>query len=407
MSTFKVKLAALATATVMVATLALTACNNTTATTSKDSSAAGSSSAASSASGEESTTSGGGSGAAALNIAIVSSPSGVDDGSFNQDIYNGILQFIDNNPDSKVTPVQEPTGDTTAAVQAVADLVADYDVIVCCGFQFAGIGDIAMANPNVKFILVDTFPADAEGQAIVLDNVYAMTFAEQESGFFVGVGAALDSKTGKVSVVNGLAFPSNVNYQYGFEAGVNYANAHLGTKTEIIELPSYAGTDVTGANVGGNYVGSFNDAATGKVIGNALLAEGVDIIFVAAGASGNGVFTAVKEAKDAKVIGCDVDQFDDGANGDANIVLTSALKVMSLSVDRALNKVADGTFKGENVLLMADTDSTGFVSAEGRQQLSADALTKIKEVYDLVKEGKIVPPSNFSGTTPEDFPGLK
>ena len=25
-----------------------------------------------------------------------------------------------------------PTGDTAAAVQAVADIVADYDVIVCC-----------------------------------------------------------------------------------------------------------------------------------------------------------------------------------------------------------------------------------------------------------------------------------
>ena len=32
--------------------------------------------------------------AAGLKIAIVSSPSGVDDGSFNQDNYNGILSFI-------------------------------------------------------------------------------------------------------------------------------------------------------------------------------------------------------------------------------------------------------------------------------------------------------------------------
>ncbi len=31
-----------------------------------------------------------------------------------------------------------------------------------------------------------------------------------------------------------------------------------------------------------------------KVLGNALIAEGVDILFVAAGGSGNGVFTAAK-----------------------------------------------------------------------------------------------------------------
>ncbi len=45
-----------------------------------------------------------------------------------------------------VTPVKEETGDTAAAMQAVADIVADYDVIVCCGFQFAGIGTIAEEN---------------------------------------------------------------------------------------------------------------------------------------------------------------------------------------------------------------------------------------------------------------------
>lgn len=63
----------------------------------------------------------------ALKIAIVSSPSGVDDGSFNEDNYNGIQNFIKENPDSTVTPIQETTGDTDAAVQAVADIVADTD----------------------------------------------------------------------------------------------------------------------------------------------------------------------------------------------------------------------------------------------------------------------------------------
>ena len=68
-----------------------------------------------------------------LKIAIVSSPSGVDDGSFNQNNYEGILAFIEANPGATVTPVKEESGEVTAAVQAVADIVADYDVIVCCG----------------------------------------------------------------------------------------------------------------------------------------------------------------------------------------------------------------------------------------------------------------------------------
>lgn len=341
-----------------------------------------------------------------LKIAIVSSPSGVDDGSFNQNNYEGIKAFIAENPEATVTPVKEESGDTAAAVQAVADIVADYDVIVCCGFQFAGIGTIAEENPDVDFILVDSYPTNADGEETEYDNIYAMQFKEQESGFCAGIAAALETKTGKVAVVNGIAYPSNVNYQYGFMSGVNYANKNYGTKAEIVELPSYAGTDVTGANVGGNYVGTFSDEATGKVVGKALIDEGVDIIFVAAGASGNGVFTAVKEAKDVYCIGCDVDQYDDGANGDSNIILTSGLKIMDMNVELQLNKVKDGTFKGENALLGADTDSTGYVSAEGRCQLSDDTISKIDEAFAKVKSGDIVPAANFNEMKPDNFTGL-
>ena len=343
---------------------------------------------------------------AALKIAIVSSPSGVDDGSFNQNNYEGILDFIDANPDSTVTPVKEETGDTAAAVQAVADIVADYDVIVCCGFQFAGIGTIAEENPEVDFVLVDSYPTNEDGEETAYDNVYAMQFKEQESGFCAGIAAALETKTGKVAVVNGIAYPSNVNYQYGFMSGVNYAVKNYDAKAEIVELPSYAGTDVTGANVGGNYIGTFSDEATGKVVGKALIDEGVDIMFVAAGASGNGVFTAAKEAEGVFVIGCDVDQYNDGVNGDSNIMLTSALKIMDKNVELQLNNVKDGSFKGENALLGADTDSTGYVSDRRRCQLSEDTISKIDEAFAKVKSGEIVPAANFNEMTPDNFTGL-
>ena len=341
-----------------------------------------------------------------LKIAIVSSPSGIDDGSFNQNNYEGIQAFIASNPGATVTPVKEESGDVAAAVQAVADIVADYDVIVCCGFQFAGIGSIAKENPDVDFILVDTYPTDADGNEQEVDNIYAMQFKEQEGGFCAGIAAAMETKTGKVAVVNGIAYPSNVNYQWGFESGVNYANKNYGADAEVVEIASYAGTDVTGANVGGNYVGDFGDEATGKIVGEALINQGVDVIFAAAGSSGNGVLTAVKEAKDVYFIGCDVDQYNDGSNGSGNVVLTSALKIMDINVERQLNAIKDGTFKGQNALLGADTDSTGYVKEDGRQQLSADTIKAIDEAFAKVKSGEIVPAANFNGETPESFKGL-
>lgn len=342
-----------------------------------------------------------------LNIAIVSSPSGVDDGSFNQENYNGILSFIEAHPESKVTPVKEPTGDTAACIKTVEDIVADYDVIVCDGFQFAGITEIATDNPDKKFILVDSYPSDADGNEKEVENIYAMQFKEQESGFLAGMAAALTTQTNKVAVVNGIAYPSNVNYQYGFMSGVNYTNKHYGTSAEIVELDSYAGTDVTGANVGGNYIGSFADPANGKVVGDALIKEGCDVIFVAAGGSGNGVFTAVKESSEKDyVIGCDVDQYDDGANGSENVILTSGLKVMGINDKRVLETVLDGSFKGGNFLLGADTDSTGYVNASGRCQLDASAIEKIDKAYQNIKSGKIVPAANFNGLTPDNFTGM-
>ena len=343
---------------------------------------------------------------AGMKIAIVSSPSGVDDGNFNETNYNGILAFIAENPEATVTPVREETGDVAAAIQAVADIVADYDAIVCCGFQFAGIATLAEENPDVKFILVDTFPSDANGAEVAVDNIYAMTFREQESGFLQGITAAMQTATGKVAMINGIAYPSNVNYQYGFESGVNYANKYFGTSAEVVELAAYAGTDVTGANVAGNYVGNFSDEAGGKVLAEALMSEGCDIIVQACGASGNGVLTACKEAEGVYSMGSDVDQFDDGVVGDRNIILTSALKVMDKNVKEQLEKIYDGTFVGGNYLLGADTDSTGYVSTEGRHQLTEDTMAKLDEAFAKIKSGEIVPAANFNGYTPEEFPGL-
>ena len=342
-----------------------------------------------------------------LKIAICTSPNTVDDGSFNEDNYDGILSFIASRGNiDTVTANQEPTGDPAAAAQLAGDIVADYDILVCTGFQFAGIGTLAADNPDKKFILVDSFPTDSEGNEVSLDNVYAMQFAENESGFFAGIAAALETQTGKVAVVNGVAYPSNVNYQFGFMSGVNYANKNLGASAECVEIASYAGTDVTGANVGGNYTGNFGDEATGKVLGQALIQEGCDIIFVAAGASGNGVFTAAKEAGNVKVIGCDVDQYADGVNGSDNIILTSVLKNMAINVERQLNAIVDGSFQGGNYTLQADTDSTGFVTNAESHQCSDATMKAMNDAYPLVKDGTIVPASNFNGNTPAEFPGL-
>ena len=234
-----------------------------------------------------------------------------------------------------------------------------------------------------------------------------MTFAEEESGFCAGIAAALTTRTGKVGGLYGIAFPPVVNYQYGFESGINYANKHFGTNVKNIALPSYSGIDVSGKNVGGNYAGSFADPATGKVISKELLKRGCDVLFGPAGATANGMFTAVKEAPEGTwVIGFDADQYDEGAIGSHNIILTSALKRMDLNVERQLTLVAEGKFQGKNERLSAASDSTGYVKTPGRHQLAPETIARLDEVMQLIKEGKIKPAAFGTPYTPENFPGL-
>ena len=186
-------------AVLLAATMAvgLAACGSTSSST--PASTSGSTSASTAASDSTS--------AEGLKIAIVSTAAGVDDGSFIQNCYEGILSFIDSRGGiDTVTDIMEPTGDPAAAVQAVADIVADYDVIVTPGFQFAGISTLAEENPDTKFILVDSFATDADGNTIELDNLYAMMFSEQEGGFLAGMAAALSTQTGKVASVHGIAY---------------------------------------------------------------------------------------------------------------------------------------------------------------------------------------------------------
>ncbi|MDR9831427.1 BMP family ABC transporter substrate-binding protein, partial [Vibrio sp. FNV 38] len=122
--------------------------------------------------------------------------------------------------------------DLAKLIPTVEQFAGQYDVFVLPGFNFGGIGDIVLANPDKYFLVVDSTIQDSEGQPVTADNVYTMTYKEQEGGFMAGVAAALTTKTNKVTEINGIAFPSNVNYEYGFIAGVNYANAKYGTAAE-------------------------------------------------------------------------------------------------------------------------------------------------------------------------------
>ena len=154
-------------------------------------------------------------------------------------------------------------------------------------------------------------------------NVASIMFKEQEGAFLAGVAAALMTKSDKIGFVGGMEIPVIERFQAGFVAGVAAVNPDI--KVDV------------------KYTGAFDKAELGKAEANRMYSSGVDIIFHAAGGTGNGVFSEAKERKTADkdanvwVIGVDSDQYDEGQVGDDNITLTSMLKRVDVAVKDIAN----------------------------------------------------------------------
>jgi hypothetical protein len=106
---------------------------------------------------------------------------------------------------------------------------------------------------------------------VKLPNVQAVLFKEQEGSFLVGMIAILTSKTGKVGFVGGMDIPLIRKFQCGYEQGAKYANP----KAEVF------------VNMVGTTGRPWNDPARGGELARAQFAKGADVIFAAAGGTGD------------------------------------------------------------------------------------------------------------------------
>jgi len=125
-----------------------------------------------------------------------------------------------------------------------------------------------------------------------------------------------------------MQIPTVEIFIVGYENGVKYYNEQKGT-------------DVKSSGV---YVGDFEAPDKGKIQGNSLIDEGVDVIFGVGGKTGNGGITAAKE-RGKWGIGVDVDQYNTLPN-EKDILLTSCVKRLDNSVYAVAQSVRDGKFAG-------------------------------------------------------------
>ena len=199
------------------------------------------------------------------------------DGSFNEGTWRGLSLAVEELEAEQGLEIDllefEGTPDTAAqGIRSIAEQGAE--LIVSPGFlQADAVAAASQEFPFTNFVLID---AVTEGE-----NVRSVTFADHEGSFLVGYLAGMLTRTGTVGFVGGMDVPLIRNFDTGYQQGVEAA------------CP-----DCTVVN---NYVGTtpsaWNDPARAKELAAAQRAQGADIIFAAAGASGNGVIDFVNEEK--------------------------------------------------------------------------------------------------------------
>lgn len=259
----------------------------------------------------------------------------------------------------EVTTIECGNENHTAQMKNAADKA---DLVVCVGWEFYDIAEVAPSYPNVKFIWIDN-ATDAP-----IPNVLNITYAQNEGSYLAGYIAASLSKTGVVGAVGGEDQPVINDFIVGYKQGAKAANPDV--------------TVVT------NYANSYDDPALGKECALALIDKKADVIFQIASAAGDGVFEAAK-AKGIYAIGVDSDQ----KYIDPDTIICSMKKEVGNSIYDAVVKLADGDDSLWGTTWVADM-SNGYVGIgygeEGSVQQVPDELkAAVEDIAGKIVSGEI------------------
>ncbi len=302
------------------------------------------------------------------NFAIVFATGGLGDQSFNDAAYRGIQEAEEEfgiNYDY-AEPGSVAEYDTYLERFAATD---QYDLIISIGFdQRDALEEVSARFPEQNFALVD--------EALEADNVASYVYEEKERGFLMGAAAAmLTSRTEEfdmmneekhIGVVGGMEIPLiNANIA-GYKAGA----AHIDDDVEV----SYS------------YVGSWDDPGSGSELATAMIEDGADIIWQAAGRSGLGVIEAAEE-HGVYAIGSD----DDQSHLAPDHILTNGKKFVDNTVLLAVEGVLEDDFSAGVHVLGVEEGGLGYTET----MLPDDVIDRLEELEEKIAADEIEIPETL------------
>ena len=256
----------------------------------------------------------------------------------------------------------------------LADAMAaeDYDILIAGTFQMIGyLASRSHQYPDKIFMFYDaSVPYDDPNVCVEgCQNVYSITYKQNEGSFLAGVYAAAMTLTDLegmneapvLGAVGGQDIPVINDFIVGYEQGACLVNPDSQVLVQ--------------------YAGGWNDPAKGKEIALAMYQQNADIVFQIAGGTGVGVFEAAEE-QGRYAIGVDSDQATiilDTDPDQAGRILTSMMK----NVDNSLYRAVDLYLKDE--LPLGQVEGLGI--AEGGVGLAYNDIyfeNTPQEIQDLI-----------------------
>lgn len=290
---------------------------------------------------------------------------GLNDDSFNAAAWRG-LQKAEKDLSAEVKAIESKRDtDYEPNFQTLMDL--KYDLIWGVGFMMTDAVDKkSKAVTSQKFGIIDGVVANP--------NVASVLFKEEEGSFLMGVIAAKATKTKKVGFIGGMDVDVIHHFDGGFKAGVKAVDPTI----QVITV----------------YSGSFTDPTKGKNDGLAVIAQGADVVFHAAGATGQGVIEAAKE-KNVFAIGVDSDQNKLAPQN----VISSMMKRVDVAVFEISKMAKDGKFPGgQTTVLGLKENGVGYSDTTLWDKTAAGTKELVDKYAQAIKDGKFTVPN-----TPEKF----
>ncbi len=317
---------------------------------------------------------------AAMNVALVTDVGNIDDKSFNQGAWEGVVAFCEAKglKQGEGYDYYRPSEDSTEArVETINTAIKNgANVVVCPGYLFEdAIFTVQNDNPDVMFLLLDGEPHSADYATYeTAANTHNILYQEEQAGFFAGYAAVKDGYK-NLGFLGGMAVPAVVRYGYGFVQGANAAAEEMGIAEEVSVKYWYCGGFAPTDDIQIKMAGWFTD--------------GTEIVF----ACGGGIYlsaVAAATAADGKVIGVDVDQ-----SAESECIVTSAMKGLSNSVVLALEDLWNNNGKwseayaGQTAVLGVADDCVGLPTAEGSWRLNTFTVDEYTALFEQVKNGEI------------------